>query len=82
MIRTRPRIALAAAALAGALLAPATPASAFDTTPCTVYNCDTLLMYYSDSTKTVLVGEWQDGPCGYVNWGQETNYVRQIIKKC
>ncbi|HST50202.1 hypothetical protein [Jatrophihabitans sp.] len=79
---TRSRIAIAAAVLSGgALLAPAAPATAV-ITPCNPDNCDTLYEYYSDSTKTVLVGEWEDGPCGYVNWGQETSYVRRIVKKC
>lgn len=79
---TRSRIAIAAAVLSGgALLAPAAPATAV-ITPCTPDNCDTVYMYYSDSTKTVKVGEWEDGPCGYVNWGQETQYVKTFRRTC
>jgi len=80
---TRSRMAIGAVAVlaTGTLLGPSAPAGA--TYPiCGPANCDTLYEYYSDSTKTVLVGEWEDGPCGYVNWGQETSYVRRFQKTC
>lgn len=79
----RPRIAIAAVVLSGAaLLAPAAPAGA-TRTPCVApYRCDTLYMYYSDATKTYLVGEYENGPCGQVNWGQQTAYVQREIRFC
>jgi hypothetical protein len=83
MLRTRSRIALAAATLAGAaLLAPASPAAA-TRTPCTAeYRCDVLRQYFSDSTKTYLVGEYENGFCGQVNWGQVTAYVERVLIHC
>jgi hypothetical protein len=82
MLGARSRIAIAAAVLSsGALLAPASPAAATKT-PCTFQYCDTLIQYYSDSTKTYLVGEYENGPCGQVNWGQQTAYVERILRRC
>lgn len=83
MLGTRSRIAIAAAVLSsGALLAPASPAAATKV-PCSPdYSCDTLFQYYSDSTKTYLVGEYENGPCGQVNWGQQTAYVERILRRC
>ena len=79
---TRSRIAIAAAVLSGgALLAPAAPATA-TITPCTVDHCDFLIEYYSDATKTVRVGEHEDGPCGYIDWGQVTQYVSRFQRTC
>lgn len=79
---TRSRIAIAAVVLSGgALLAPAAPATAV-ITPCTIDNCDVLTEYYSDATKTVRVGEYEDGPCGYIQWGQVTNYVKTFRRTC
>ncbi len=62
-------------------MAPAAPATA-GITPCNPDNCDTLIEYYSDATRTVLVGEYGSEVCGYVQWGQETQYVRAIRRIC
>ena len=60
----------------GALLAPAAPAAAATKVPCTAENrCDLVRYYYSDSTKTYLVGYYQDGFCGQDSWGEQTAYV-------
>jgi hypothetical protein len=78
----RSRTAIVAAVLStGALLAPAAPATA-SITPCTPDNCDTLFEYYSDATYTVRVGEYEDGPCGYIDSGQQTQYVRTFRRVC
>ena len=83
MLGTRSRIAIAAAMLSGgALLAPAAPAAALKTDCGTFTYCDTLIVYYSDSTKTYVVGEYENGPCGQVNWGQKTSYLERIHRTC
>ncbi|HEX8082004.1 MAG TPA: hypothetical protein VF557_17460 [Jatrophihabitans sp.] len=81
---TRSRIAIAAAVLSsGALLAPAAPAAATKfPCPSAQYQCDVVNYYYSDSTKTYLVGYYQDGPCGQDIWGQETAYVERVRVYC
>ena len=82
MLATRSRIAIGAALLAaGALLGPAAPAGA--TYPiCEPDHCDSVVMYYSDATYTVRVGEYADGPCGYVEWGQQTEYTKIVRRYC
>jgi hypothetical protein len=79
---TRSRIAIATAVLATApLLGAAAPAGA--TYPiCQPDNCDILIEYYSDATFTVRVGEYEDGPCGYVNWGEMTEYHKSFRRYC
>jgi hypothetical protein len=41
-----------------------------------------LVEYYSDATYTVRVGEFEDGPCGYVDWGQQTQYAKHYWRTC
>jgi hypothetical protein len=81
-LATRSRIAVAAAVLAtGALLGPAAPAGA--TYPiCEPDHCDTLIEYYSDATYTVRVGEYGSEVCGYVEWGQVTQYSKGFRRYC
>lgn len=80
---TRSRIAIAATVLgAGALLAPAGPAGAIYPEGCTADTCDMYYRYYSDSTKTVVVGEFEDGPCGQINWGVQTRYQQHFVRRC
>ena len=70
---TRSQIAIAAAALTvGALLTSSTPAAAYDT--CTVDWCVGVVLYYSDSTYTQLVGERSYAPCGAYQWGETTRH--------
>ncbi|HEX8093934.1 hypothetical protein [Jatrophihabitans sp.] len=78
----RSRIVIGAAVLAaGTLLGPSAPASA--TYPiCQPDTCDMLIEYYSDATFTVRVGEYEDGPCGYVNWGEMTQYSKSFRRYC
>jgi hypothetical protein len=80
---TRSRIAIAAAVLSGsALLAPTNPAAALYPEGCTPDTCDLYQRFYSDSTKTVVVGEFEDGPCGQVNWGVQTMYQVHVVRRC
>jgi hypothetical protein len=83
MLGTRSRIALAAVALSSAtLLAPVTPAAAVYPIGCTVNNCDIYTIFYSDSTKSVVVGEYEDGPCGQIDWGVQTRYQNHVTRVC
>jgi hypothetical protein len=50
--------------------------------PCTPDHCDSLVEYYSDATYTVRVGEFEDGPCGYVDWGRQTHYAKHYWRTC
>ncbi|HTZ44172.1 MAG TPA: hypothetical protein VMB79_09935 [Jatrophihabitans sp.] len=76
-------LALSCLAVA-ALLAPAVPAvAAPSATPvCTPDNCDFLFEYYSDASHTTRVGEYEDGPCGSIAWGQQTGYFVRIQRTC
>jgi hypothetical protein len=67
---------------ASALIGPASQATAGGITPCNPDNCDTLFEYYSDATYTIRVGEYEDGPCGYIDSGQHTQYVRAFRRTC
>ncbi|MDQ2837269.1 MAG: hypothetical protein M3Y42_11050 [Actinomycetota bacterium] len=73
--------AVAAAVVAGALLSPAVSAQA-GIPQCTPDNCDTITYYFSDATHTVLVGEHEDGPCGYIDTGVQTAYVTISRRTC
>lgn len=78
-----PRTAIAAAVLAScaALLGPSAPAGAAYPV-CQPDNCDVFIRYYSDATYTVRVGEYGTEVCGYVNWGEMTEYSTSIRRYC
>jgi hypothetical protein len=79
-LATRSRIAIAATVLAtGALLTPAAPAAA---EPCYLDSCDIVTEYYSDASLTTIVGEHEDGVCGYTDWGVQTPYWRTYQDRC
>ncbi len=73
--------AAAAAVFAGALLVPASSADAV-VQPCVAGHCDSVVEFWSDATHTVRVGEYEDGDCGYVNWGVQTQYVTHWWRTC
>ncbi len=79
---TRSRIAIATAVLATApLLAAAAPAGAAYPI-CQPDHCDTLVVYYSDATYTVRVGEYGSEVCGYIEWGYRTQYAKGFRRYC
>ncbi len=72
---------LAAAVLISAALSPVASASA--TTPqCVPDHCDFLLVYYTDSTYTTWVGQFEDGPCGQIDYGVRTSFVKRFQRTC
>ena len=79
---TRSRIAIATAVLAtGTLVGPA--GSAMATYPyCTPGHCDTVVQYFSDATKSHIVGEYGGEVCPFAGWGVETQYMRRITIYC
>jgi hypothetical protein len=83
-LATRPRIAIAATMLAtGALLTPASPASAAQY--CYWENCSVITVYYSDASHTTIVGEYWMGQgvdCGWSDWGDQTVYTGALFYRC
>ena len=78
----RSRIALATTVLAiSTLMGPATSAGAAYPI-CEPDHCDTLIMYYSDATYTVRVGEYGSEVCGYIEWGSRTQYAKGFRRYC
>ncbi len=49
---------------------------------CLPDHCDFLVEYYSDATYTVRVGEFEGGPCGYIDWGQHTSFTKHFQRTC
>jgi hypothetical protein len=81
-LRTITKVA-AAVLLAGTLLVPASSAGALGPTPqCVPDHCQTLVEYYSDATYTTRVGEYEDGPCGSIDWGEQTSYIKRFWVTC
>lgn len=81
-LSVRSRIALATAALASTtLLGPAAPAGAAYPI-CEPDHCDTLVVFYSDATYSVRVGEYGSEVCGYIEWGQTTQYSKGFRRYC
>ena len=83
---TRSRIAIAATVLAtGALLGPAAEAGTtlpYPPPQCMEDHCDMLIQYYSDATYTVRVGEYGSEVCGYIEWGQVTEFRKGFRRYC
>ena len=74
---------LAVALTAGALLSPVVTTTASALPPCC--GVDVLHIYYSDATKTTVVGEYCDcGDCegAVYGWGQTTPYYRTEKSYC